>query len=74
VLPAWGGSKTALAGSKFGDLGPIFGYFSHPETGAGRAPAGTTKSFRTALPRRAVDTIAGDSQDGKLVSINPRGA
>jgi hypothetical protein len=55
VLPAWDGSKTALAGSK-----PGFGtrkscdlalYWPHrvSETGTGRAPAGTTKSFPTAL-------------------------
>jgi hypothetical protein len=51
LLPAWDGSKTALADSKSGfglrksgDLAP---YIS--ETGSGRVPAGTTKSFPTVL-------------------------
>jgi hypothetical protein len=62
VLPAWDGSKTALAGSKSG-FGPekiwrftlerpftgLYCSFCLSETGTGRAPAGTTKSFPTAL-------------------------
>ena len=46
-------SKTALAGSKSGlGLKKIWrfrSYVAAPETGTGRAPAGTTKSFPTAL-------------------------
>ena len=67
VLPAWDGSTTALAGSKsgfgrgnLGDSGP----HSFSETGTGRAPAGTTKRFRTALP--SVNTHASHTATGKL--------
>jgi hypothetical protein len=52
VLPAWDGSKTALAGSKFGGeklaIEALKQAFLKP---IGRAPAGTTKLFPTALVR-----------------------
>jgi hypothetical protein len=47
VLPAWDGGKTTLAASDSG-----FGFRAFrplSETGTGRAPAGTTESFPTAL-------------------------
>jgi hypothetical protein len=46
------GSKTALAGSmgeKWAIIWPIYRLYSLSETGTGTAPAGTTKSFPTAL-------------------------
>jgi hypothetical protein len=76
VLPAWDGSKTALAGSKSG-----FGWFENvaiealcslSETGTGRAPAGTTKSFPSAL----VGSITQSHADRSLTHtrVDPSGA
>ena len=43
----WRSLRPALAGDKSGDLGSYTGRFSLSETGIGRGPAGTTKSFPT---------------------------
>ena len=54
LLPAWDGSKTALAGSEPGFGGEnlaIKALYRNPKPGTGRAPTGTTQRFPTALLR-----------------------
>jgi hypothetical protein len=55
VLPAWDGCKSGTSRRKTGDQGQ---YSSLSGTGNGRAPAGTTKGFQTALLRMPTGRIS----------------